>query len=146
MDRQERLPPCRSGKFSTPRPLTPSKQWPPATPQCWWDRRRPRIHPAVFSGAQGMPGVELHATELANRLEDRSLHWIPAPRGWNYVMRGSFSWQASQHRGKSGPYLVSACSQPGAACNRRSWTDFVGRPLAPLLARQPPGANGFLQR
>ena len=46
------------------------------------------LHPAVFSGAQGMPGVELHATELANRLEDRSLHWIPAPRGWNYVMAG----------------------------------------------------------
>ena len=44
------------------------------------------LHPAVFSGAQGMPGVELHATELANRLESRSLRWIPAPPGWNLVM------------------------------------------------------------
>ena len=44
------------------------------------------LHPAVFSGAQGMPGVELHATELANRLESRSLRWIPAPPGWNLVL------------------------------------------------------------
>ena len=44
------------------------------------------LHPAVFSGAQGMPGVELHATEVANRLEDRSLRWIPAPPGWNLAM------------------------------------------------------------
>ena len=44
------------------------------------------LHPAVFSGAQGMPGVELHATELANRLDSRSLQWIPAPRAWNVVM------------------------------------------------------------
>ena len=44
------------------------------------------LHPAVFSGAQGMPGVELHATELANRLDSRSLRWIPAPPGWNLVM------------------------------------------------------------
>ncbi|KZR86455.1 CHASE2 domain-containing protein [Synechococcus sp. MIT S9508] len=44
------------------------------------------LHPAVFSGAQGMPGVELHATELANRLDSRSLHWIPTPRAWNVVM------------------------------------------------------------
>ena len=29
------------------------------------------LHPAVFSGAQGMPGVERHATELANRLASR---------------------------------------------------------------------------
>ncbi len=43
-------------------------------------------HPAVFSGAEGMPGVELHATELANRLDSRSLRWIPAPPGWNLVM------------------------------------------------------------
>ena len=44
------------------------------------------LHPAVFSGSQGMPGVELHATELANRLDDRSLRWIPAPPGWNLAM------------------------------------------------------------
>ncbi|QNJ21119.1 adenylate cyclase [Synechococcus sp. A18-25c] len=46
------------------------------------------LHPAVFSGAQGMPGVELLATELANRLEDRSLHWVPAPASWNFLMAG----------------------------------------------------------
>lgn len=46
------------------------------------------LHPAVFSGAQGMSGVELHATEVANRLEDRSLRWVPAPPGWNLVMAG----------------------------------------------------------
>ena len=44
------------------------------------------LHPAVFSGAQGMPGVELHATELANRLDSRSLRWIPATPGWYLVM------------------------------------------------------------
>ena len=46
------------------------------------------IHPAVFSGAQGMPGVELHATEVANRLDNRSLRWIPAPPSWNLLMAG----------------------------------------------------------
>ena len=44
------------------------------------------LHPAVFSGAQGMPGVELHATEVANRLENRSLRWLPAPPGWSFAM------------------------------------------------------------
>ena len=44
------------------------------------------LHSSVFSGAQGMPGVELHATEVANRLEDRSLRWIPPPPGWNFVL------------------------------------------------------------
>ncbi|WP_415408400.1 CHASE2 domain-containing protein [Synechococcus sp. W2B2] len=44
------------------------------------------LHPAVFSGAQGMPGVELHATEVANRLENRSLRWVPAPPGWNLLV------------------------------------------------------------
>lgn len=44
------------------------------------------LHPAVFSGAEGMPGVELHATELANRLEGRSLRWISAPTGWNWLI------------------------------------------------------------
>ena len=44
------------------------------------------LHPAVFSGAQGMPGVELHATELANRLDSSSMRWIPAPPGWNLMM------------------------------------------------------------
>ena len=44
------------------------------------------LHPAVFSGSQGMPGVELHATEIANRLEGRSLRWVQTPPGWNLVM------------------------------------------------------------
>ncbi len=44
------------------------------------------LHPAVFSGRQGMPGVELHATELANRLDSHSLNWVPAPPGWNLVL------------------------------------------------------------
>ena len=44
------------------------------------------LHPAVFSGREGMPGVELHATELANRLENHSLRWVPAPPGWNLLM------------------------------------------------------------
>ena len=35
-----------------------------------------------------MPGVELHATEVANRLENRSLRWVPAPPGWNLIMAG----------------------------------------------------------
>jgi adenylate cyclase len=44
------------------------------------------LHPAVFSGSEGMPGVELHATELANRSEGRSLIWIASPPHWNLVM------------------------------------------------------------
>ena len=44
------------------------------------------LHPAVFSGRQGMPGVELHATELANRLDNHSLRWVPEPPGWNLLM------------------------------------------------------------
>lgn len=44
------------------------------------------LHPAVFAGAEGMPGVELHATELANRLDGRSLRSISAPPGWNWVL------------------------------------------------------------
>lgn len=44
------------------------------------------LHPAVFAGAEGMPGVELHATELANRLEGRSLRSFAAPPGWNWVI------------------------------------------------------------
>ena len=39
-------------------------------------------HNAVFAGALGMPGVELHATEVANRLEQRSLLFHPMNSSW----------------------------------------------------------------
>lgn len=40
------------------------------------------LHRSPFSGSAGMPGVELHATELANRLEGRAL-WLWQPgRSW----------------------------------------------------------------
>jgi adenylate cyclase len=44
------------------------------------------LHRTPFSGAEGMPGVELHATELANRLEGRALwQWQPG-REWALVL------------------------------------------------------------
>ena len=33
------------------------------------------LHHTPFAGAEGMPGVEIHATEVANRLEGRALWW-----------------------------------------------------------------------
>ena len=39
-------------------------------------------HNAVFAGPLGMPGVEIHATELANRLEQRSLQFHPMTSSW----------------------------------------------------------------
>lgn len=38
------------------------------------------IHRTAFAGAEGMPGVEIHAAEIANRLEGRALY-IP-PTAW----------------------------------------------------------------
>ncbi|QPN55506.1 adenylate/guanylate cyclase domain-containing protein [Synechococcus sp. CBW1107] len=38
------------------------------------------IHRTAFAGAEGMPGVEIHAAEIANRLEGRALY-IP-PNAW----------------------------------------------------------------
>jgi adenylate cyclase len=38
------------------------------------------IHRTAFAGAEGMPGVEIHAAEIANRLEGRALY-IP-PLAW----------------------------------------------------------------
>jgi adenylate cyclase len=35
------------------------------------------IHRTAFAGAEGMPGVEIHAAEIANRLEGRALY-VPA--------------------------------------------------------------------
>ncbi|MFQ6540214.1 CHASE2 domain-containing protein [Aphanothece stagnina] len=40
------------------------------------------IHRTAFAGAEGMPGVEIHATEIANRLEGRALFVPPASRLW----------------------------------------------------------------
>jgi adenylate cyclase len=40
------------------------------------------LHRSPFSSGEGVPGVELHATELANRLEGRSLWLWSAGRWW----------------------------------------------------------------
>lgn len=41
------------------------------------------LHRGPFAGAEGMPGVELHATELANRAEGRALWlWQPPRALW----------------------------------------------------------------
>lgn len=46
------------------------------------------LHRGPFAGAKGMPGVELHATELANRLEGRTFwHWQPG-RLWALALAG----------------------------------------------------------
>ena len=44
------------------------------------------LHRSVFSGAVGMPGVELHATEVANHLEGRSLQFVQPIPGWNLIL------------------------------------------------------------
>ena len=44
------------------------------------------LHETVFSGAEGMPGVEIHATELANRIDNRGIIPIPPPPGWPVAM------------------------------------------------------------
>ena len=44
------------------------------------------LHRSVFSGAVGMPGVEIHATEVANRLEGRILQFFPPIPGWNLIL------------------------------------------------------------
>ena len=44
------------------------------------------LHRSVFSGAKGMPGVELHATEVANHLEGRSLQLVQPIPGWNLIL------------------------------------------------------------
>ncbi len=44
------------------------------------------LHRAPFAGPGGMPGIELHATELANRLEGRGL-WLWHPgQSWALVL------------------------------------------------------------
>lgn len=39
-------------------------------------------HRTPFAGQEGMPGVEIHATDLANRVEGRALWVWPPGRGW----------------------------------------------------------------
>ena len=39
-------------------------------------------HSSVFGGSLGMPGVEIHATEVANRLEQRSIRFHPINKSW----------------------------------------------------------------
>ena len=44
------------------------------------------LHTTVFSGAEGMPGAEIHATELANRVEGRTLWFWQAGPAWPVVL------------------------------------------------------------
>lgn len=44
------------------------------------------LHQTAFSGQTGMPGVEIHATELANRLEQRSLLFQPNSWAWSCLL------------------------------------------------------------
>jgi adenylate cyclase len=44
------------------------------------------LHHTVFAGAEGMPGVEVHATELANRLEGRALYVHAATPLWALLL------------------------------------------------------------
>lgn len=44
------------------------------------------LHRTPFSGGEGMPGVELHATELANRLEGRALWQWRLGREWGAAL------------------------------------------------------------
>ena len=46
------------------------------------------LHLSAWSGQEGMPGVEIHATELANRLERRPLLVLPHSRLWSLVLGG----------------------------------------------------------
>jgi len=44
------------------------------------------LHHTVFAGSEGMPGVEVHATELANRLEGRVLTIAPNSKFWSLIV------------------------------------------------------------
>ena len=46
------------------------------------------LHLSAWSGQEGMPGVEIHATELANRLERRPLLVLPHSRLWSLLLGG----------------------------------------------------------
>jgi adenylate cyclase len=44
------------------------------------------LHRTAFSRAEGMPGVEVHATELANRMEGRTLWFWQPPDWWSLLL------------------------------------------------------------
>ena len=44
------------------------------------------LHNTAFSGAEGMPGVEIHATELSNRLDGRSIYQISTNPQWSVFL------------------------------------------------------------
>ncbi len=44
------------------------------------------LHQTALGGAEEMPGVEIHATELANRLEGRGLRAASLPSGWHLLL------------------------------------------------------------
>jgi adenylate cyclase len=46
------------------------------------------LHLTAWSGQEGMPGVEIHATEVANRLERRPLLVLPHSRLWSLLLGG----------------------------------------------------------
>lgn len=46
------------------------------------------LHLTAWSGQEGMPGVEIHATEMANRLERRPLLVLPHSRLWSLLLGG----------------------------------------------------------
>jgi adenylate cyclase len=64
------------------------------------------IHRTAFAGAEGMPGVEIHAAEIANRLEGRALFvpntspWWGLPLGAGVLLLGLLStrWERPQVR------------------------------------------------
>lgn len=44
------------------------------------------LHQTVFSGAEGMPGAEIHATEIANRADGTTLWFRQADPAWPVVL------------------------------------------------------------
>ena len=46
------------------------------------------LHLTAWSGQEGMPGVEIHATEMANRLEGRPLLFLPHSSLWSLLLGG----------------------------------------------------------
>ena len=47
------------------------------------------LHHTPWAGQEGMPGVEIHATELANRLERRPLLFLPHSALWSALLGGA---------------------------------------------------------
>lgn len=43
-------------------------------------------HKTAFSGSEGMPGVEIHGTEISNRLDGKSIKQIGTNEGWPIVL------------------------------------------------------------